>query len=607
MSTRPRWDCLSKCPQLTVFGKGENPDRENEEEESDEDMVEEHGRSLRDFLVAAGFSTARAVDHACEYRASLNDIRYLFSLEHDGVSTDRAILHAARAVDIPLVRLLYHHHVTAADGEAIAAACHINSPDMVACLLELSAPVYRRQRDIAAGNGDLAVVKLLHEKVHENAFTTNAMDVAAVCSLEVVRFLHESRTEGCTVQAMKNAADAGWLDIVQFLHDHWSEGCTTDVLDMDVASWTHAASYVPPWIFTAEVVGHERQEARFPAGEGGSPALQGGRSIPQPTSPRASPPGRCHSRASTAASSLFEARTRLSDDEAARMLSQRLGDDEAHNVEAFLREMHGLDQSEGHAPLLTHPPPLPAPGRPLKYARPLRLREASTEASDERGRVLADVVLCCRAGGIVVCFCWVGGAFRLGELALGQAERIKEVVLFLNRHRTESFTTAAMSTACKHRCIKLVRFLLANVPETASANAVKAAFAAGDAEIMRILYKAGMRLSDTDVARLLSRQSGYDEAHDVKAFLRELHGVDERGGNNSLEGAYIKGVGRPLPLAYSFHSPSRAPGRRLKHARPLRDIHRKQETNVTGVCGMCWVNALFVLSLGGYHHLVLLI
>ncbi|RKO90025.1 hypothetical protein BDK51DRAFT_42678 [Blyttiomyces helicus] len=87
--------------------------------------------------------------------------------------------------------------------------------------------------------------------------------------------------------------------------------------------------------------------------------------------------------------------------------------------------------------------------------------------------------------------------------AQAQTKRRKELVLFLDRHRSEGFSSAVMVSACDLCCIEFVRFLFARHPEFADANAVNAAFLAGDADIVWTLYEAGTRLSDAGVAALL--------------------------------------------------------------------------------------------------------
>eukprot|EP00842_Homolaphlyctis_polyrhiza_P001647 jgi/Hompol1/2483/HPOL_000772-RA len=122
--------------------------------------------------------------------------------------------------------------------------------------------------DIAAANGDLATIQLLHEHGSRGC-STEAMDKAAEhghyevveflqkhystnipgvpsgggCTLwamtaaaknghlKIVRFLHEHRREGCTTRAMDSAAKHGHLDVVEFLHLNRTEGCSTAAMD----------------------------------------------------------------------------------------------------------------------------------------------------------------------------------------------------------------------------------------------------------------------------------------------------------------------------------------------------------------------------------------
>ncbi|EGG22277.1 hypothetical protein DFA_04395 [Cavenderia fasciculata] len=92
--------------------------------------------------------------------------------------------------------------------------------------------------DIAAKNGYIDIVKLLHSNRTEGA-STNAMDWAALNGyIETVQFLHFNRTEGATAGAMDGAAQNGHTYVVQFLHEHRSEGATTNAMDW-AAGYNH--------------------------------------------------------------------------------------------------------------------------------------------------------------------------------------------------------------------------------------------------------------------------------------------------------------------------------------------------------------------------------
>ncbi|GLD95329.1 hypothetical protein PINS_up003973 [Pythium insidiosum] len=86
--------------------------------------------------------------------------------------------------------------------------------------------------DIAACEGDLALVRALHELAPVVSCTTAALDAAAAYGdLKMVQYLHATRSEGCTTAAMDNAAANGHLAVVRFLHEHRAEGCTTKAVD----------------------------------------------------------------------------------------------------------------------------------------------------------------------------------------------------------------------------------------------------------------------------------------------------------------------------------------------------------------------------------------
>ncbi|KAI9994390.1 hypothetical protein PInf_011004 [Phytophthora infestans] len=102
-----------------------------------------------------------------------------------------------------------------------------------------------RAIDTAAAEGDLAMVKRLHED-GKWPCTSLAMDMAAANGhLDVVQFLHENRREGGTAVGLCSAAGNGHLEMVQWLHQNRScDGCRSLVLDLaatnghvDVLRW----------------------------------------------------------------------------------------------------------------------------------------------------------------------------------------------------------------------------------------------------------------------------------------------------------------------------------------------------------------------------------
>ncbi|RKO86932.1 hypothetical protein BDK51DRAFT_50159 [Blyttiomyces helicus] len=183
------------------------------------------------YLVGAGFSTKRAVDVACMFDAKLDRIWSLNSLGHDGMATAAAIHYAAFWNRVPLVRLLHSRGLAVVSGGLMVRTCTKKWCQMIACLIDIGAPVPDGIGDDAAKQDDVSFVTFLHEIAPPNLFTARAMDGAAESSLKIVRFLHESRSEGCTRQAMDGAAGAGRLDVVRFLYRHRSEGCTPQAMD----------------------------------------------------------------------------------------------------------------------------------------------------------------------------------------------------------------------------------------------------------------------------------------------------------------------------------------------------------------------------------------
>ncbi|TMW59362.1 hypothetical protein Poli38472_004431 [Pythium oligandrum] len=89
-----------------------------------------------------------------------------------------------------------------------------------------------RVMDQAALEGDINLVRVIHELGLGNC-TTTALDFSAMKGdMEMIKFLHFNRSEGCTPNAMDGAAEAGRFDAVEFLHDHRTEGCTRNAIDL---------------------------------------------------------------------------------------------------------------------------------------------------------------------------------------------------------------------------------------------------------------------------------------------------------------------------------------------------------------------------------------
>ncbi|RKO87146.1 hypothetical protein BDK51DRAFT_51969 [Blyttiomyces helicus] len=137
-----------------------------------------------------------------------------------------------------------------------------------------------------------------------------------------------------------------------------------------------------------------------------------------------------------------------------------------------------------------------------------RLGEWSTDAMDK------------------ACFSWAFGT-AAKEYGRARAEQSKEVVLYLHKNRTEGCSPDAMVSACMYLCIELVRFLLAHYPDTCSPKAVQFAAKAGDAEILRILYEAGHRLTEEDTKWMIDPEQTIDpfeqprDRRSVHVFLRK--------------------------------------------------------------------------------------
>ncbi|KAL2917508.1 hypothetical protein HK105_202789 [Polyrhizophydium stewartii] len=90
--------------------------------------------------------------------------------------------------------------------------------------------------DVAARNGHIDIVRVLHEHRTEGSAHL-AMDRAAERGhLAIVQCLHTHRSEGCTTAAMDSASAGGHLDVVGFLHERRTEDCTLATTDMAAAA-----------------------------------------------------------------------------------------------------------------------------------------------------------------------------------------------------------------------------------------------------------------------------------------------------------------------------------------------------------------------------------
>ncbi|EFA75794.1 hypothetical protein PPL_10849 [Heterostelium album PN500] len=74
--------------------------------------------------------------------------------------------------------------------------------------------------------GDLDVIRFLNENTTiQLTWTSEDMDYAAIeGQMAIVRYLHENRTEGCSSNALEFAIGKGYLDVVQFLNENRTEG-----------------------------------------------------------------------------------------------------------------------------------------------------------------------------------------------------------------------------------------------------------------------------------------------------------------------------------------------------------------------------------------------
>ena len=72
------------------------------------------------------------------------------------------------------------------------------------------------------------VTKLLYSSY--NGYSKHMNLAAENGNLKLIKWLHNNRTEGCTKYAMNVAAAKGYLKIIKWLHKNRTEGCTRDAI-----------------------------------------------------------------------------------------------------------------------------------------------------------------------------------------------------------------------------------------------------------------------------------------------------------------------------------------------------------------------------------------
>ncbi|EFA79932.1 hypothetical protein PPL_06753 [Heterostelium album PN500] len=135
--------------------------------------------------------------------------------------------YAIRRNHIEVVRFLLANRTERPPLKSLMLAASYGHLDML--MLLLSEP-YRQFYEIdntvmeyAAGNGQLEIIRFLHENTTAQC-GSDAMDFAAeMGDLDVIKFLHINRTEGCSPEAMGSAIDNKHFEVVRFLVEvrHW--------------------------------------------------------------------------------------------------------------------------------------------------------------------------------------------------------------------------------------------------------------------------------------------------------------------------------------------------------------------------------------------------
>ncbi|GMF14848.1 unnamed protein product [Phytophthora lilii] len=208
-------------------------------------------------------------------------LRWLLRSLPGGLVT-KAVEEAARHGRLDVLQWFFDNHDNvfwgAREMEAAAEHDHVQTIRW----LEQHAPVTRKVKllDLAAKNGNLALVKELHESGREQATLATfgvaaahghlhvlkwmadhsvaaqrlpptgpsiSMDDAAHRGhLKVVKWLKKRFNGICSAHTMDLAAGGGHLDVVQWLHKHSPAGCTTAAMDfaaenghLSVVQWLH--------------------------------------------------------------------------------------------------------------------------------------------------------------------------------------------------------------------------------------------------------------------------------------------------------------------------------------------------------------------------------
>ncbi|OQR94491.1 hypothetical protein ACHHYP_01251 [Achlya hypogyna] len=201
------------------------------------DLAIPHGNVLLlQQLAATGCprGSARGVAAAAAH-GNIDVVQHLHAQAHDcSLAMDAAAAHG----HIELVHFLYSNDVYGS--AALDNAAMHGYADVVRYLLREGYDNTSAAWTVAANDGHLDVLKLLHAH-HAPHCSAAALDYAAAEGHEhVVRFLHTERDEGATTDAIDGASGNGHASIVRFLLAHRAEGWTHEALD-DAAAGGHVA------------------------------------------------------------------------------------------------------------------------------------------------------------------------------------------------------------------------------------------------------------------------------------------------------------------------------------------------------------------------------
>ncbi|EGG16802.1 hypothetical protein DFA_07780 [Cavenderia fasciculata] len=177
-------------------------------------------------------ATFKAMDLAAK-NGHMNILLYLHQNRSEGASSN-AMDTAAERGYFEIVKFLHEHRTEGCSSGAIDQVVKTENMEILLYLVHtVKAQCTEAAVKTAIELGRLDILTLLHDHYAKcDIWSQRDMDLAAgLGNLEIVKFLGQHRSEGCTKKAIDRAATNGHFEMVQYLYQHRTEGASTRALD----------------------------------------------------------------------------------------------------------------------------------------------------------------------------------------------------------------------------------------------------------------------------------------------------------------------------------------------------------------------------------------